>query len=275
MSKKPDMGLDTDAYLADTGHLSTLQHGAYLLLLMAMHRSEDGWLPGDDNYLARASRLTLGRWKQMATTIRALLIETGGRVSQKRVQKDRRAAALSPGVGIPSENPSRPAKPLKSNGPDSKPAPRQDSALTGLFKEGLELDDSKRSESKRVRATILPKDWEPADAERLYARTVCRLTDREVETAAEQMRRWARANAHLSKAHKADWPATFRNWLDEFVRRGRQGPPRGSGARAGTASGYSQIVLQAMQQGDDHGERNGSDEECFGTLPAPHDGHHH
>ena len=87
MSNLPPLPLDTDAYLSDTGHLSTTQHGAYMLLLMAIWRSKDGWLPGDDSFLARASRQSLDKWRKMAPVIRALLIAKDGKVTQKRCKK--------------------------------------------------------------------------------------------------------------------------------------------------------------------------------------------
>ena len=60
MSKAPSMPMYWDAYLADTTHLSTEEHGAYLLLLAAMWR-RDGWVPDDDRDNARIVGLTLAK----------------------------------------------------------------------------------------------------------------------------------------------------------------------------------------------------------------------
>lgn len=51
-------------YLGDTRHLTTEQHGAYLLLLMTMWRS-DGALPNDDKKLARIAGCTASRWAKI------------------------------------------------------------------------------------------------------------------------------------------------------------------------------------------------------------------
>lgn len=54
-------------YLADTGHLSTLEHGAYFLLIL--HYWQKGGLPNDDRKLARITRLTDSEWTSIRDTI--------------------------------------------------------------------------------------------------------------------------------------------------------------------------------------------------------------
>src|SRR5690606_29918363 len=62
MADFPSLPLWTDAYLADTRHLSTVEHGAYLLLLMEAWRRPSCSLPDDDRLLARLAGLSDDEW---------------------------------------------------------------------------------------------------------------------------------------------------------------------------------------------------------------------
>jgi uncharacterized protein YdaU (DUF1376 family) len=71
MAEFPALPLFTDAYLGDTTHLTTIEHGAYLLLLMVAWRSRGCRLPDDDKMLARYAKCTAGQWRR----IRPVLID--------------------------------------------------------------------------------------------------------------------------------------------------------------------------------------------------------
>lgn len=87
MSAAPAMPLFPDSYLADTTHLSTEEHGAYLLLLMAMWR-RNGTVPNDDKDLARIVGLTQRKWLQIKVRLMPFLSIENGTLSQKRLQKE-------------------------------------------------------------------------------------------------------------------------------------------------------------------------------------------
>lgn len=85
MAEYPAMPLWTDAYLGDTHHLSTIEHGAYLLLLIAMWRTKERRLPSDDRSLAKYARLTTGQWSRIKGTILPFFDDVGGFITQGRL----------------------------------------------------------------------------------------------------------------------------------------------------------------------------------------------
>ena len=82
-------------YLRDTMHLSTQQHGAYILLL-ASYWTRQGPLPDDDATLAAISKLSKAEWYRIKPTIAAFFRIEGGLWHQKRADHEiQHAAALS------------------------------------------------------------------------------------------------------------------------------------------------------------------------------------
>lgn len=88
MPKTPFMPLYTSDYLGDTGHLSTEQHGAYLLLLMQMWNA-GGSLPSDPKKLARVARLSTKKWLGMADEILAFFHVDNDTISSQRLSEER------------------------------------------------------------------------------------------------------------------------------------------------------------------------------------------
>ncbi len=85
MAEFPAMPLWTDAYLGDTTHLTTTEHGAYLLLLISMWRTAEKRLPNDDRLLARYARCTAGQWARMRPILMTFFNVRGGFITQSRL----------------------------------------------------------------------------------------------------------------------------------------------------------------------------------------------
>jgi uncharacterized protein YdaU (DUF1376 family) len=106
--KRPWMPLYVGDYLGDTGHLTTAQHGAYLLLMM--HYWRKGELPDNDRQLSKITKLPLKTWCEYRPTLQDFFhsgwkhkridaeLERMMRVSEKRAiagQKGGLGSALS------------------------------------------------------------------------------------------------------------------------------------------------------------------------------------
>ena len=87
MTSAPYIRLYVADYLADTTHLSRSEHGAYLLLLMAMWRA-GGKLPANDAKLAKIAKCSAKEWEGMRETILAFFTRRGGTLTQKRITRE-------------------------------------------------------------------------------------------------------------------------------------------------------------------------------------------
>lgn len=94
MSKVDEwMPLYVGPYLADTGHLSTAEHGAYLLLMMHAWRNE-GALPNDPERLRSITRMQPAAWRKSWPTLRQFFEGFGDTLTQKRLTKELNKARL-------------------------------------------------------------------------------------------------------------------------------------------------------------------------------------
>lgn len=93
MADFPAMPLWTDAYLADTRHLTQAEHGAYMLLLMEAWRRPHCTLPDNDSLLARLSGSpSIEAWLLLKPMVMAFwsLDERTREWTQKRLKKERK-----------------------------------------------------------------------------------------------------------------------------------------------------------------------------------------
>lgn len=88
------MPLYVSDYLAGTSHLSTEEHGAYLLLLMHAWVN-DGGLPDDEERLRRIARLEPKSWRASREVLLAYFHQEGGCLHHHRVDTElQRARSL-------------------------------------------------------------------------------------------------------------------------------------------------------------------------------------
>ena len=90
MAEFPALPLFTDAYLADTRHLTTLQHGAFLLLLMTAWRTPGNKLPDDDGKLARWAGLDRRTWAKNKAVVMSFWCKDADQWRQKRLDDERK-----------------------------------------------------------------------------------------------------------------------------------------------------------------------------------------
>ncbi len=87
MTSTPYMAFYVADYLGDTQHLSTEEHGAYLLLLMNMWR-QGGRLPNEPKKLARIARVDTRRWHRIWDAIGSFFESDGDSLTQKRLKQE-------------------------------------------------------------------------------------------------------------------------------------------------------------------------------------------
>ena len=92
MAEFPYLPLWTDAYIADTTHLTNEEHGVYMRLLMAAWRTPDCTLPATDKRLRTIVGMSADEWDQVRETIMEFFTFERGRLIQKRLQKERQVS---------------------------------------------------------------------------------------------------------------------------------------------------------------------------------------
>lgn len=87
MAALPYMQLYVADYLADTMHLTTEQHGAYLLLLFNYWQRGKA-LPDRKEYLATVARLSSERWQNVEDALKEFFVVKDGFWKHPRVEAD-------------------------------------------------------------------------------------------------------------------------------------------------------------------------------------------
>ena len=213
-------------YLADTSRLTTIQHGAYILLIMDYWRN--GSLPDDDSILAQITRMQPDAWSIARASIsKFFCIENGhwihGRIeseilkasvnSQKAHDRATKAAAVRWGKENATSNATSNAQELLDSCPSPSPSPSPTESTTTTADKSKDLSLPAAS-TKQKNGTRLPEDWVLPKAWGDWAMTEKPVwTKDDVRRAADDFRDHWIANANRPTAKKADWLATWRIWV--------------------------------------------------------------
>jgi len=211
MSSAPYFPFYPSDYLADTGHLSTEQHGAYLLLLFASW-PRGGRLPNDPKKLARIARISPRRWHLIAPDVLDFFVEDGDEIVSERLAKESQKADSKRQLRISCGRLGGKRKALKSGETALAKAKQKPSKSPSIFQ-----NQNQKEEKASPKKTILPDGFPDAKARKMAAdywksRNREYLSDR-MQTNIDKFRAH-----HSTKATQAlSWSGQWTTWYTNAV----------------------------------------------------------
>lgn len=201
-------------YHADTTHLSRDEHGAYLLLIMAMWRA-GGKLPNTPHKLAKIAKCTADEWPSMWETLSDFFQIRGGIIRQARLSKEiekydavvLRSQAGGKASAAKKRNEHNELdstkRARKFNQPEPEPEPDITSnEVIGDHRNIVPLKPDPKG-------SRLPEEWIPNAN---YVAGDFGLTHEQHATELFKFRDYWRA-VPGAKGRKLDWDGTWRNWM--------------------------------------------------------------
>jgi uncharacterized protein YdaU (DUF1376 family) len=235
----------TDDYLGNTMHLTTEEHGAYLLLMLTYYRTEKP-LPGYDRALAGTARLPLDRWLIARVALEPFFKADGDVWRHDRIEaeiaerhekhtksSDRaRHAALAKANKRSSEQaPSKPDAPPK-RAPRAKPVSPEPTHLqlhlqTTLSNERVVTREAPKHDDDPPKAievskevsfnplgTTLPESWIPEATDQATA-SVYGMNDDDLRAEVLTFHAYNAQHGTFSK----NWSATWQMWCARWKER--------------------------------------------------------
>ena len=222
MSRFPYLPMYVGDYLKKTRHLTTEQHGAYLLILFDLWE-HGGSIPFDHNLLARVANITPKRWGRIWDALEGYFTVSDGKLSHERLNQEIQKCLQISQKRKHAGKLGGEARSLKSQGGEqafAKQMVKQTDSMSESYSDIEEKEEPKGSSKKKVsdkRGTRLPETWTlPEDwaSEAFQYRTPNGeyLTAAEIKDEADKFRdHWIAQGG--SRGVKADWRATWRNWI--------------------------------------------------------------
>lgn len=256
MTSLPWMPFYVADYLADTGHLSTTEHGAYLLLIM--HYWQTGRLPEDDASLARIARLRPEHWGKIRHQLEGFFDDgwKHGRVdhelSKSRQTFENRSAAGKANAYKRHAN----GKGMANHSEVHSPSPSQ-------LQEETKKETRPRAEKRAPKRVALPDNFPDPElrreAHRYWLSKSRADLAGDVQGQVDQF-----CDHHQSRGSTmASWPAAWRTWMRnalKFTRVNGNGNARKESSHEQTERIARELIAKenARDQGADFSQGNGS-----------------
>jgi uncharacterized protein YdaU (DUF1376 family) len=243
MAALPYMQLYVSDYLADTAHLSAAQHGAYLLLIFNYWQRGQA-LSNVNERLANVARMSDEEWWENKNALAEFFVIDGDTWKHPRIEADL-AAVTAKSIKASAAGH---ASAVKRAGATNKRPTRVQQSVN--HKEA-EADTEAEAEKERLAtprgAQRLPATWEPSAADVAFCQTE-RPDLSPGQTAARFRDYWIAQPG--AKGRKADWPATWRNWV--------RNEKAGSAAHAANPGGLSPAGASTRAAAQDWMNRRGA-----------------
>ena len=225
-------------YLRDTAHLSTVEHGGYMLLI-AHYWTTGKPLPSADDRLRRITRMDRRDWLASRSALLAFFTPDGDTLRHKRVDAEIARSSV------------KSAKRKIAGSEGAKRRWQNDRQSQSQSQTDTDTESIKNAKS-RTNGTRISANWQLDDDGRAFAGSLGVDADK---TSQEFCDYW------LAKAGpagiKADWPATWRNWC----RRSASGiyRPAGSGQGRFVGSNLDEAIALAANIHDAKQRRSATD----------------
>lgn len=262
MTEMPYMRFWVKDHIADTLHLTCLEHGAYVLLLLAMWNN-GGQLPNDDAYLSRVCRLRGKSWAKARSAVMPFFDVKGDQIIQKRLVKELEDATDAATKNKERASRGGQAKALKYNKAksldadterasgttnsvlagcqsESDPYPESDSETPSENPSGFlppsveggsngetanEPATSRPKNKSEPKGTRLPANWQPSEKDLAFAKREGLDRATALREADKFIYYWTSKAG--SGAKKTNWSSTWCNWvMNAAESRKKPDPPK-------------------------------------------------
>jgi uncharacterized protein YdaU (DUF1376 family) len=228
-------------YLIDTAHLSILEDGVYRRLMDRYYTTEQP-LTSDEQVLFRVIRARTEEEKEAVRTVLAeFFVLANGVWTHKRC--DAEVAAFQAKAEANRANGVKGGRPRKEE-PTKNPETTQtvsdvetqlEAKKTLTNNQEPITNNQKKPKAEAQRATRLPANWMPSEADWQFCRT--ERPELDARSVASQFLDYWIAQPD-ARGKKTDWSATWRNWVrnQRGVNQTRGSPAGGRNDRSGAAA---------------------------------------